>query len=104
MNQIDTNPKKTLQFDPDKCSQLIGKLLEVFKENAPTVGEILVAYGNLGYSLGAAIEGHKSTGPDVTELKEKYYVKPTVGTALMLQGIEITNWFQDHKDETIKER
>jgi len=103
MNEIDKNPKKTLQFDPDKCSQLLSKLLEVFQESGPTVGEILVAYGNLGYSLGAAIEGHESTGPDVEELKKKYYVDPTVGTALMLQGIEVTNWFQDHKNETIKE-
>jgi hypothetical protein len=103
MSQIDKNPKKTLQFDPDKCNQMLSKLLEVFQKSGPTVGEILVAYGNLGYSLGAAIEGHESTGPDIEELKKKYYVDPTVGTALMLQGIEVTNWFQDHKNETIKE-
>ena len=104
MSQIDKNPKKTLQFDPDKCSQLLDRLLQAFQEHHPTVGEILVAYGNLGYSLGAAIEGHKSKGPDVEELKKKYYADPTVGTALMLQGIEVTNWFQDHEQETIKER
>lgn len=104
MTQIDKNPKKTLQFDPDKCSQLLDKLLQAFQEHGPTVGEILVAYGNLGYSLGAAIEGHKSNGPDVEELKKKYYADPTVGTALMLQGIEVTNWFQDHEENVTKER
>jgi hypothetical protein len=103
MNQIDKNPKKTLQFDPDKCSELLDKLLQAFQELGPTVGEIIVAYGNLGYSLGAAIEGHESNGPDIEELKKKYYADPTVGTALMLQGIEVTNWFQDHEEKVTKE-
>lgn len=103
MNEINKNPKKTLQFDPEKCNELLGKLLEAFQEHKPTVGEILVAYGNLGYTLGASIEGYQSSGPNVEELKKKYYQEATVGTALMLQGIEVTNWFQDH-EKTTKER
>ena len=31
-----------------------------------------------------------------------YYSTPTVGIALMLQGIEVTNWFQDHEEEAVK--
>jgi len=104
MSEIDKNPKKTVQFDPEKCNNILSKLIEAFEEHKPTVGEILVIYGNLGYTLGASIEGHGNTGPNVQELKKQYYTDPTVGTALMLQGIEVTNWFQDHEEETIKER
>jgi len=104
MSKIDKNPQKTLQFDPERSSELLEKLLGLFQEYRPTVGELLVVYGNLGYSLGAAIEGHQTTGPDIDSLKKKYYTDPTVGTALMLQGLEVTNWFNDYEKTNIKER
>ena len=103
MSEIDTNPKKTIEFDPEKCNQVLDRVLQAFQEHRLTVGEIIVAYGNLGYTLGAAIEGYGKKGPNIEELKQKYYTDPSVGTALMLQGIEVTNWFQDHEEKTIKE-
>ena len=102
MSEIDPNPPKTLGFDPEKCSKLLEQLVDAFTEVKPTVGEILVIYGNLGYTLGASIEGHKGSGPNIKEVKKRYYSEPSVGNALMVQGIEITNWFQDHQEETIK--
>ena len=104
MSQINKDPEKTLQFDPEKCGDLLSKIIEAFEEHKPTVGEILVIYGNLGYTLGASIEGYGSKGPGVEELKKEYYANPSVGTALMLQGIEVTNWYQDHEKETTKEK
>tara|TARA_Y100000310_G_scaffold345804_1_gene470188 strand:- start:10223 stop:10540 length:318 start_codon:yes stop_codon:yes gene_type:complete len=101
MTVIDKNPQQTLQFNPEKCSELLEKLIIAFQEYKPTVGEILVIYGNLGYTLGASIEG-ETKGPDIESLKQKYYTNPSVGAALMLQGIEITNWFQDHEQQTSK--
>lgn len=103
--EIDKDLKKTLQFDPDKSSELLKRLLEVFQDQEckPTVEEILVTYGCLGYSLGASIEGYDTTGPDIEELKKEYYSNPKVGTALMLQGILVTTWLQDHKEQTKKE-
>ena len=104
MTTIDTNPAKTIQFNPDKCSLLLTEIVELFQKHSPTEGEILVAYWNLGYTLGASIEGYIETGPSVEELKKSYYSKPTVGIALMLQGIEVTGWYQDHKKEITKEK
>ena len=100
---IDKNPKKTLEFNPEKCTNLLDDLIRVFQQHRPTVGELLVVYGNLGYSLGAGVEGYESTGPDIKELQQKYYSNPTVGVALMLQGIEVTNWYQDHEQKQEKE-
>ena len=103
MNKIDKNPEKTLKFDPEKCNTTLRKLLDAFQEHRPTIPEILVIYGNLGYLLGASIEGYDAEGPNIEELEKKYYVDPTVGTALMLQGLQVTNWFQDHEEKTNKE-
>mgnify|MGYP001403697655 CR=1 FL=1 len=100
---IEKDPQKTLEFNPDKCSEILGQLIETFKNRSPTVNEILVIYGNLGYSLGAAIEGYKDKGPSIKELQEKYYKNPTVGAALMLQGVEVTGWYKDYEKQTIKE-
>ena len=100
---IDKDPPKTLEFNPDRCSELLSELIKAFRERSPTVNEILVVYGNLGYSLGAAIEGHQDRGPNVQELQEKYYKNPTVGAALMLQGIEVTSWSKDYEKQRIKE-
>tara|TARA_B100001765_G_C19459540_1_gene318623 strand:+ start:223 stop:558 length:336 start_codon:yes stop_codon:yes gene_type:complete len=110
MSEIDKNPKKTLAFDPEKCNSVLNKVIETFQEHKPTIGEILVIYGNLGYTLGAAMEGYESKGPNIEELKKIYEQHkqnasdPTAGEALMLQGILTTNWFQDHEEELNKER
>ena len=103
MTTLDKNPAKTLQFNPDKCATLLDEILEIFQRYRPTAGEIIVTYGNLGYQLGASIEGHQGNGPSIEELNKSYYSKPTLGTALMLQGIEVTGWYQDHEKENIKE-
>ena len=102
--KIDKNPEKTIEFDPDKCSALLEELIKAFQTHKPTAGEIIVAYGNLGYTLGAAIEGYENKGPDLKELEKRYLANScTVGEALMFQGIITTSWFQSHKEETIKE-
>ena len=102
--KIDKNPEKTIEFDPDKCSSLLEDLIKIFQTHKPTAGEIIVAYGNLGYTLGAAIEGCADKGPNIEELEKKHLAnKCTLGEAMMLQGILTTSWFQNHKEETIKE-
>ena len=104
MTTIDKEPAKTIQFNPEKCSNLLSGIIELFQEHRPTEGEIIVIYGNLGYSLGASIEGYIDEGPKIEEIKKKYYSKPTVGAALMLQGIEVAGWYQDHKKEVTENK
>jgi uncharacterized protein YejL (UPF0352 family) len=88
--------EKTLQFDPDKCNEMLSELMAIFQKHQPTVGEILTVYGNLGYSLGASIGGYQGKGPSPEELKQMYYEKPgRVDVALMLEGLTVTTWFED---------
>lgn len=98
-------PKKTLSFDPEKCALLYEELIKVFQKHKPTVGEILIAYGNLGYALGASIGGHEGSGPSVDKLKELYYSEPgKVDVALMLQGLLITSWYEDWEKKALENK
>lgn len=90
-----TQSKGTL--DEEKCAKILESLLALFKEEQPTIGEVLLVYGNLGYCLGASIEGLKEKGPGLEELSEMYLKnKNNVGIALMLEGITITSWLEGH--------
>ena len=94
--KIETEIKKTLAFDPTRVEQCYEELVEVFRKHRLGVGEILIAYGNLGYTLGASIEGYKGKGPSPDDLKRLYYSKPSPGVALMLQGITVTTWYDQY--------
>lgn len=102
MSKTET-PKKTVQFDPEKCSDMFEELLKVFQNYKPTVGEILITYGNLGYALGASIGGYQEKGPGTEELKKLYYSEPgRLDVALMLQGMLVTEWFSDWEEQIKK--
>jgi hypothetical protein len=91
--------EKVLEFDSDKCTSLYEDLVEVFKKHAPTVGEILIAYGNLGYTLGSSIGGYKTPGPGLEELNQIYYTDPSrLDAALMITGIQICTWYSDYEE------
>lgn len=85
-------------MDTNKVEKVIKKLHQVFNKAGLTVPEILVAYGNLGYHLGAAIAGVSGPeGPNLQLLQREYYRNPTVDVALMLQGLTITSWEEDFR-------
>jgi hypothetical protein len=97
--------KKSLAFDPEKTEKLYEDLVKLFAERRPTVGEILIAYGNLGYALGASIGGFSGEGPGVDELKELYYSNPgRLDIALMLQGLLITTWYDDWERNQLEKK
>ena len=82
-----------------KANEALAKLISVFQETKLTVGEILIVYGNLGYALGASIEGYQEKGPSIEELKRLYYSQPSVGIAMMLQGITVTSWYESWAEQ-----
>lgn len=94
---------KRLPFDEKKVSDTYAKLVEVFQEAGLTASEILVAFTNLGYTLGASIAGIKGKGPGLEELEKKYYSMSKeagdphekMGTALMLQSLTVATWYED---------
>lgn len=90
------NKSNKRQFDENKVAACHDDLLKIFQKYKLTVPEIIVAYGNLGYSLGASIEGFKGTGPSPQEVTKMYYANPgRIGNALMAQGILITTWYDN---------
>lgn len=80
--------------EKEKTSETLEKILEVFKQKKLRTQDIILVLGNLSYSIGAALEGHEPgfTGPTIDELNQKYYTEPTVGVALMLQGLITVSW------------
>lgn len=94
-------PGKTLSFDPERCTQVLEELVEIFRKHKPTVGEILIAYGNLGYTLGASI-GKYEKGPSIEELEELYYKEPgRLDVALMIQGLQTTTWYESYAENAV---
>ncbi len=82
--------------DEANLTEALKELIETFNKHNLRIQDILLVYGNLGYALGASIEGYKGKGPDFDALQKKYYEKPTIGVALMLQGMTITSWHDDY--------
>lgn len=82
-------------IDEKKVENTIEKLHKIFNKAQLTVPEIILAYGNLGYHLGAHIAGFENTGPDLETLKREYHLKPTIDVGLMIQGLIITSWEDD---------
>jgi hypothetical protein len=98
-----TRPEKTIEFNPERCTELYKEALEVFKKYKPTIGEILIAYGNLGYALGASIGNYKKKGPSIEELEKLYYSEPhRLDVALMLQGMLVTTWFDERTKKILE--
>lgn len=89
------NPKKSLNFNPQRADKLLTDLVKAFQKHKPTVGEILLVYGNLGYTLGASIGRFEDKGPSAEELQKLYYSNPTIDIALMINGLHVMTWYED---------
>ena len=98
-------PKKKLNFDPERCNDVLVELVEVFQKHKPTVGEIILALGNLCYTLGASIGKHSQPGPSVAEIQKLYYEHPErIDIALMAQGTLLSSWFGDWEELQTKDK
>ena len=87
------------EVDTDKIEKVITQLHKIINKANMSVSEILIAYGNLGYHLGAAMAGFKEQGPDLKTLQFHYYKDPTIDLALMLQGLTVTSWEEDFQKQ-----
>lgn len=95
----------------EKANQALGELIEVLSKYKLRVQDLVVVYGNLGYAIGAAIEGYNGQeGPGLEELQKRYYSNPSIGVAMMLQGMLVTSWYdqviqsQQSKTDSNKEK
>lgn len=97
--QIQNDIPEARGFSPAKVEKCYEELVEVFQKHKLSVREILIAYGNLGYTLGASIEGFSGQGPSASDLEKMYYTNPTVGVALMSQGLLVTSWDESYEKQ-----
>lgn len=85
------------EIEQKKSSQALEEILIVLAKYRLRVQDLVLTYANLGYSIGASIENIKEgdEGPSLEELQKSYHTKPTIGVALMLQGILTSSWYED---------
>ena len=76
----------------EKANQCLQRLITDLNEFNLRTQDVVVVLGNLAYAVGASIEGIGEDGPTLDELNQRYYTEPTLGTALMLQGMITTSW------------
>jgi hypothetical protein len=90
--------KETKNYDPERAELVLRKVLKVFQKHRPTTSEIILILSNLTYSLGGSIESLTTNElPPIEELQKQYYTSPTIGVALMLQGLLISTWFENYQ-------
>ncbi len=92
-----------LEFDNKKVTEVYAKLIEVMQEAKLSVGEILVAYGNLGIVLGSSIKGYKGKIPSLEEIEKEYLQNRGPGLAMILQGYEVCSWYEDWEELMLTE-
>ena len=77
---------------------------EIVNKQKLSVHEMIHILGQLCYSVGASLEGHKGVGPNVEELKRALIQDPeNIGNALMATGLQIQTWTQDLRIEDKEE-
>ncbi len=76
--------------------KLFTELLALFQKYKLTADQIILTYSNLGYSLGASIDGVKDK-ISLEELELKYATAPTMGVSLMLQCLLMSTWVEERK-------
>src|SRR5262245_5584559 len=82
--------------EEQKTSQALDEIISVLKKYNLRVQDLILLYGNLGYSIGASIAGiDTKEGPSIEELQKQYYEKPSIDIAMMLQGMLTTTWYED---------
>lgn len=78
----------------EKANSALAELIDVFNKYKLRAQDQVVVYGNLGYAIGAALDGVEgSEGPTLEELQQRYYTSPTLSVSLMLQGMLVTSWY-----------
>jgi hypothetical protein len=82
--------------EEEKTSETLDEIIQVLQKRKLREEDLVVLYGNLGYSIGVSMEGiDPQNAPGLEELQKQYHLKPTVGVAMMLQGIIISSWYSD---------
>ena len=83
------------ELKPGKVDACLMDLIKVFNKHNLSIKELVVAYGNLGYTLGASIGGYQGKGPSIEELNKLYYASPSLAVSIMLQSMLMTTWIED---------
>lgn len=77
------------KINVEKCEKTLDELQDVLNKAKLNLQELVWAYGQLGYNIGATLEGVAFT---VDEATKEYYEKPRLGVSLMVQGLHVQTW------------
>lgn len=94
--------KKSTVVDVPKCENALDKLQKTFNESKLSLKELIWVYGQLGYNIGATLEGKAF---NLEEVQKEYYTKPRLGIALQVQGLQIQTWtdaIEESRDDQTK--
>lgn len=100
-------PTKTLSFDPQKASQALEEVLQIYQRHTLSVGELIAVTSNLLYSLGSSMSEfygikYEDKGPSIEELKKLYYSEPErIDIAFMLQGLTMSTWYESWQEQNV---
>jgi hypothetical protein len=72
-----------------KIAKVLKQILDNIDKGSLTQDEAVLLYGNLGYSIGAAIAGLSKTPPTLEELEISYLTSPSIANFLMLTGLNV---------------
>lgn len=94
-----TDPIEVIDEEEEekRASEALDRVINILKDYKLRTQDLVLLYGNLGYSIGASIEGLAGNeGLSLDEIQKKYYENPTLGVSLMLQGFLTTTWVEDY--------
>ena len=77
-------------MDKKKISKVLKQLLKSIDNAGLSRDEAVLLYGNLGYSIGAAIADLTQNPPTLQELEISYLTNPSIGNFLMLTGLNVS--------------
>jgi hypothetical protein len=83
------------KINVDKCEKTLDDLQDVLNKSKLNLHELVWTFGQLGYNIGASLEGD---APNIDEVTKRYYEDPRLGVALMAQGLHIQTWVNDIKE------
>lgn len=72
-----------------KCEQILDQVHEILNKSKLSLKELVWVYGQLGYNIGASLEGQAFSPEDATK---EYYTSPRLGVALQVQGLQTQTW------------
>ena len=79
-------------MDLKKAEKSIDQIIKILNKNKLDKEEFVAVLAHVIYSAGIIFSQRDSKNIDIDTVVKDYETKPTIGDALILQGINMKNW------------